>query len=47
VVCDSLTALELPRGAFPMRFTLLDAASVAPLKAMEESLTGDADGSAA
>jgi len=47
VVCDSLTALELPKGAFPMLFTLLDADSVAPLKAMEEMLAGDADGSAA
>jgi len=47
VVCDSVTALELPAGAFPMRFTLLDADSVAPLKAMEEMLAGDADGSAA
>jgi DNA-binding transcriptional regulator YhcF (GntR family) len=42
VVCDSVTALELPSGAFPMRFTLLDAASLAPLKAMEETLAGDA-----
>jgi GntR family transcriptional regulator len=46
VVCDSLTALELPKGAFPMRFTLLNADSVAPLKAMEETLAGDADGDA-
>jgi hypothetical protein len=41
VVCDSLTALELPAGAFPMRFTLLDAASVAPLRAMEATLEGE------
>ncbi|MDR3773086.1 MAG: GntR family transcriptional regulator [Terracidiphilus sp.] len=43
VVCDSLTALELPPGAFLMRFTLLDAASVAHLRAMELTLAGDAD----
>jgi hypothetical protein len=43
VVCDSVTALELPAGVFPMRFTLLDAASVAPLRAMESTLAGDAD----
>ena len=43
VVCDSLTALELPAGAFPMRFTLLDAASLAHLRAMEAALSGDAD----
>jgi hypothetical protein len=40
VVCDSVTALELPPGAFPMRFTLLDAASIAPLRAMEAALSG-------
>jgi len=44
VVCDSLTALELPAGAFPMRFTLLDAASVAHLCEMEATLAGDTDG---
>jgi len=43
VVCDSLTALELPAGAFPMRFTLLDAASLGHLRAMEAALSGDAD----
>jgi GntR family transcriptional regulator len=43
VVCDSVTALELPAGVFPMRFSLLDAASVAPLRAMETALHGDAD----
>ncbi len=43
VVCDSLTALELPAGAFPMRFTLLDAASVAHLREMEATLAGDPD----
>jgi len=44
VVCDSLTALELPPRAFPMRFTLLDAASLAPLSAMETVLAGNLDG---
>jgi GntR family transcriptional regulator len=43
VVCDSVTALELPKNVFPMRFTLLDAASVAPLQAMEATLAGDED----
>jgi GntR family transcriptional regulator len=38
VVCDSVTALELPAGLFPMRFTLLDADSLAPLRAMEATL---------
>ena len=43
VVCDALTALELPAGAFPMRFTLLGAASLAHLRGMEAALCGDAD----
>jgi DNA-binding transcriptional regulator YhcF (GntR family) len=43
VVCDSVTALELPAGVFPMRFILLDAASLAPLQEMEATLTGNAD----
>ncbi len=47
VVCDSLTALELPRGAFPMRFTLLDSASVAHLREMEATLAGEGDGASA
>jgi DNA-binding transcriptional regulator YhcF (GntR family) len=42
VVCDSVTALELPAGVFPMRFILLDAASLAPLQEMEAALTGNA-----
>jgi len=41
VVCDQVTALELPAGAFPMRFSLLDADSIAPLRAMEAVLAGD------
>jgi DNA-binding transcriptional regulator YhcF (GntR family) len=44
VVCDSVTALELPAGVFAMRFNLLDAASLAPLRAMEATLSGDGDG---
>jgi GntR family transcriptional regulator len=43
VVCDSVTALELPPGAFPMRFTLLDPASVAHLREMEATLSGKVD----
>jgi DNA-binding transcriptional regulator YhcF (GntR family) len=43
VVCDSVTALELPVGAFPMRFTLLDPASVAHLREMEATLCGDGE----
>lgn len=43
VVCDSVTALELPAGVFPMRFILLDAASLAPLQEMEATLSGSAD----
>jgi hypothetical protein len=43
VVCDSVTALELPPGAFPMRFTLLDTASVAHLRQMEATLSGDGE----
>jgi DNA-binding transcriptional regulator YhcF (GntR family) len=41
VVCDSVTAMELPAGLFPMRFILLDAASLEPLKEMEARLGGD------
>jgi DNA-binding transcriptional regulator YhcF (GntR family) len=43
VVCDSVTALELPANVFPMRFILLDAASLAPLKEMEATLAGEAE----
>jgi hypothetical protein len=43
VVCDSVVALELPAGAFAMRFILLDPASVAPLRAMEATLSGEAE----
>jgi GntR family transcriptional regulator len=41
VVCDSVTALELPAPLFPMRFILLDAASLEPLKDMEARLAGE------
>jgi hypothetical protein len=44
VVCDSVTALELTAGLFPMRFTLLDASSVAPLRAMEATIAGEGNG---
>jgi GntR family transcriptional regulator len=42
VVCDTVTAGELPAGVFPMRFLLLDEASLAPLKEMEAMLAGEA-----
>ena len=45
VVCDSVTELELPAGVFPMRFTLLDAESLAPLLGMEATLSGDGEDS--
>ena len=45
VVCDSVTELELPAGVFPMRFTLLDAESLAPLHAMEATLSGGEESS--
>jgi hypothetical protein len=38
-----VTALELTAGMFPMRFTLLDATSVAPLRAMEATIAGEGD----
>jgi GntR family transcriptional regulator len=36
VVCDAVTALELPKGAFPLRFSLLDAATLDGLRRQEE-----------
>jgi GntR family transcriptional regulator len=39
VVCDALTALELPPGVFPLRFTLLNAPTLDGLRKQEESLT--------
>ncbi len=39
VVCDSVTALELPAGVFPMRFTLLDEQTLAALRRQEQPLS--------
>jgi GntR family transcriptional regulator len=36
VVCDAVTALELPDGPFPLRFTLLDAQTLDRLRLQEE-----------
>jgi GntR family transcriptional regulator len=36
VVCDSVTALELPKGVFPLLFTLLDEPTLAALRKQEE-----------
>ncbi len=36
VVCDAVTALEMPPGVFPMRFTLLDKAALAELRSQEQ-----------
>jgi GntR family transcriptional regulator len=41
VVCDSVTLAELPAGVFPMRFTLLSAATLDQLRAMEATLAGE------
>ncbi len=42
VVCDSVTALELPAGTFPLRFKLLDEPTLAELRRYEQSLdSGD------
>ncbi len=38
VVCDAVTALELPAGVFPLRFTLLDEATLDGLRKQEEQL---------
>jgi len=38
VVCDAVTALELPSGVFPMRFTLLDEPTLAGLRKQEETI---------
>lgn len=42
VVCDAVTALELPKGVFPLRFTLLDEATLAGLRKQEERLSASA-----
>ena len=36
VVCDSVTALDLPAGVFPLRFTLLNEPTLAELRRQEE-----------
>jgi GntR family transcriptional regulator len=36
VVCDAVTALELPKGAFPLRFSLLDEPTLAGLRRSEQ-----------
>jgi hypothetical protein len=42
VVCDSLTAAELPKGCFPLVFQLLDEESLAQLRKLEDALTREA-----
>jgi GntR family transcriptional regulator len=42
VVCDAVTALELPEGAFPLRFTLLDAQTLDGLRRQEERVSASA-----
>jgi GntR family transcriptional regulator len=36
VVCDSITALELPAGVYPLRFSLLDEPTLAALRKQEQ-----------
>lgn len=43
VVCDSLTAEELPKNCLPIAFQLIAAASIAELRAMETRFTGSSD----
>ncbi len=38
VVCDAVTALELPKGVFPLRFTLLDQTALDALRKQEEQI---------
>ena len=42
VVCDAVTALELPEGPFPLRFTLLDAQTLEGLRKQEERVSASA-----
>jgi GntR family transcriptional regulator len=42
VVCDSVTALELPAGVFPLRFTLLDEPTLAELRRSEQRVLSPA-----
>jgi len=41
VVCDSVTAEELPSGCFPMVFRLIAESSIAELRSAEARITGD------
>ncbi len=42
VVCDAVTAMELPKGVFPLRFTLLDAPTLEGLRKQEERVSASA-----
>jgi GntR family transcriptional regulator len=42
VVCDAVTALELPEGVYPLRFTLLDAQTLDGLRKLEERVSASA-----
>jgi GntR family transcriptional regulator len=42
VVCDAVTALELPEGVYPLRFTLLDAQTLDKLRQQEERVSASA-----
>ena len=42
VVCDSVTALELPAGVFPLRFTLLGESALAELRRSEQRVLSPA-----
>jgi len=42
VVCDAVTALELPEGVYPLRFTLLDAQTLEGLRKQEERFSASA-----
>jgi len=44
VVCDAVTALELPEGAFPLRFTLLDEAGLAEMQQREQAVAAAVPG---
>ena len=46
VVCDSLTAEELPKGCFPLVFRLLGEESLAQLRKLEDALPAGRAGSA-
>jgi DNA-binding transcriptional regulator YhcF (GntR family) len=46
VVCDSVTAEELPPGCFPMVFRLIAESSIAEMRATEFRITGDGAASA-